>query len=98
MTFLTFTLPPQTVFTGKYDANSEPIFYKPYISVRLNKDHIVSIKTHFHDRLEGEADIQPDLVIKTVDGDTWIVPGTPEHLAQVDRLMGFEGGGDENHA
>ena len=83
MTFLTFTLTGRSVFTGEYDANDEPISRRPVSTVRINLRNIVSVETRtFDDHV--------DLIIGTTDGETWTLPGTPEHLAQVDRLMGID--------
>lgn len=87
MTFLTFTLTRRPVFTGEYDANDEPICRRSVSTVRINVRNIVSVETRTFDD-------HADLLIKTTDGETWTLPGTPEHLAQVDRLTGFEGGGE----
>ena len=87
MTFLTFTLTRRPVFSGEYDANNEPISRRSVSTVRINSRNIVSVETRtFDDHI--------DLIIKTTDGDTWTLPGTPEHLAQVDRLTGIDGGGE----
>ena len=88
MTFLAFTLTRRPVFTGEYDANDEPICRKPITTVHINAATIVSID------IRAYSD-HTDLLIKTTDGETWTLPGTPEHLAQVDRLTGIEGGGNE---
>lgn len=83
MTFLTFTLTRRPVFTGEYDANDEPICRKPVTTVHINAANIVSID------IRAYSD-HTDLLIKTVDGDVWTIPGTPEHLAQIDRLTATE--------
>lgn len=78
MTFLTFTVPRGLVFNDD-DQSS----YRRVSTVRINARNIVSVEIcPYSDHT--------DLLIKTVDGDTWVLPGTAEHLAQVDRLTSGE--------
>lgn len=77
MPFLTFTVPRGLVFDD--DGTS----YRRVSTVRINARNIVSVEIcPYSDHT--------DLLIKTVDGDVWTLPGTPDHLAQVDRLTSSE--------
>lgn len=85
MTFLIFTLTRRPVFTGEYDANDEPICRKSVSTVRINAANIVSIETRCYEGepVDGIMPMKADLIIKTVDGDTWSFPGTTENLHNV---------------
>lgn len=73
--FITLTVTRAMVPTGE-TADGEPIYRKEPSAVMINTAHIVAIEYR-------PSSTGTDLIIKTVDGDTWSFPGTPENLHNV---------------
>lgn len=73
--FISLTVTRAMVATGE-SVDGEPIYRKEPSAVMINTAHIVAIEYR-------PSSTGTDLIIKTVDGDTWSFPGTTENLHNV---------------
>lgn len=73
--FISLTVTRAMVATGE-SVDGEPIYRKEPSAVEINTAHIVAIEYR-------PSSTGTDLIIKTVDGDTWSFPGTTENLHNV---------------
>jgi hypothetical protein len=73
--FISLTVTRAMVATGE-TVDGEPIYRKEPSAVLINTAHIVAIEYR-------PTSTGTDLIIKTVDGDTWSFPGTPDNLHNI---------------
>ena len=77
--FISLTVTRAMVATGE-TVDGEPIYRKEPSAVLINTAHIVAIE--FRPSSTGT-----DLLIKTMDGDTWSFPGTDQNMAVAKEII-----------
>jgi hypothetical protein len=77
--FAMFTVTSRPVHTGE-TIDGEPVYARQQATTAINAAHIVAIE--FRPSSTGT-----DLLIKTMDGDTWSFPGTEDNLAAVKEII-----------
>lgn len=77
--FAMFTLTSRPVPTGE-TIDGEPVYARQQASTAINATHIVAIE--FRPSSTGT-----DLLIKTLDGDTWSFPGTDINMAAAQEII-----------